>query len=94
MIAQRGLIASLPLYGLIVAVAVAGGLGIALKIQSGRLETAKAELELCKSQYNQALASIQRQNEAVEALAKASAQAKARSERALKAATQALRVSR
>ena len=73
-----------------VALLVIGGL---LVVQTKRLETAKVELSDCKTKYKQALASIQHQNEAVEALARAGAQATARSEVALKAANASLRAS-
>ena len=75
---QCGFLSGIALYGLIGAVAVAGGLGIALKIQSSRLDTAKAELALCAMQYKQALESIQKQNEGVKALKEASEQARDR----------------
>ena len=91
---QRGfLLAGPALYAAVAAGVVIVGLSVALKVQSARLDTAKAELALCTSQYNQALASIQRQNEAVKAQVKARTQAKAKSEAALKAATQALKAS-
>ena len=78
------------LLGAGIAFAVIAGL---LVIQTKRLETAKVELSTCKDHYNQALASIQKQNESVEVGVKAGAQAKAASEAALKAANASLKAS-
>ncbi len=68
---QRGF---LPLtgYAALAALVVIGGLVVAVKVQSSRLDAAKAELEACATRYETALASIKRQNEAVDALSEAS----------------------
>ena len=82
---QRGFM----LYGLVGAVAVAAGLGIALVVQNARLDAAHAELAGCKSAYETALASIEKQNQAVkdhqEATKKATERARIASEKAAKA---------
>ena len=67
--ADRGFIA-IPLagYAAIAAGAVILSLGIALKVQSARLDAAKAETEACKTRYAETLDLVRKQNKAVEAL--------------------------
>ena len=48
---ERGFISGIALYGVIAAVAVAGALGIALKIQSTRLEASQANLARVEAEY-------------------------------------------
>jgi len=48
---ERGFIATPALYGLIGAIAVAGALGIALTIQSSRLDAVKANLARVEAEY-------------------------------------------
>ena len=80
---QRGFLLAGPvLYGAIAAGALVVGLSVALKVQSSRLDAAKAELSLCTSLYNQALASIQHQNQAVRELERASKAAQERAQEA------------
>ena len=81
---QRGFM----LYGLVGAVAVAAGLGIALVVQNARLDAAHAELAGCKSAYEQTLKLVEKQNQAVkahqEATKKATERARIASEKAAK----------
>jgi Tfp pilus assembly protein PilE len=82
---QRGFM----LYGLAVAVMVAGALGVALVVQSARLDSAKARLDSCRADYEIAMKSIEKQNKAVSDLQEAAKKAKERariaSEKAAKA---------
>ncbi len=62
------------------------GLGLALKVQSARLEAAQAELSACKIRYSEVLGQISRQNQAIEGWQKAEAEARERAAKAAKAA--------
>lgn len=74
---QRGIFLSGPaLYAAIAAGVLVVGLSVALKIQSSRLEAAKAELALCSDRYQAALGQIQRQNQAIKGLEQASEKAR------------------
>lgn len=67
---------------LLIAGIAAGLLAVGIAIQTKRLESAKAELALCADRYKQALASIQKQNEAVETWQKSLKEAKERAQAA------------
>ncbi len=72
---------------LLVAASVAfAAMSIALKVQTSRLSAAKADLQACETRYGEALASIDRQNKAVESLAKAAAERQKQAKAALAAA--------
>ena len=59
--AQRGFM----MYAALGAVLVIAALGIALKVQTARLNSAKADLEACTTRYGEALRQIDRQNAGV-----------------------------
>ena len=71
---------SRPVAGVLVALAVILGLFLALKVQSARLDAAKADLEACTTRYAETLKSVEKANSAVKDLQKES------EERAKKAA--------
>ena len=76
---QNGFIPGLPtlsLYGAIAGIAIAAALGVALKIQGSKLATVKAELALCALQHKQALAAIEKQNQAIVELEEAALKAR------------------
>jgi ABC-type nitrate/sulfonate/bicarbonate transport system substrate-binding protein len=80
---QRGFLLAGPmLWAAVAAGTLILGLTVALKVQSARLDAAKAHLEACETRYGEALEAIRKQNEAVKELEKASKEA---TERALKA---------
>ena len=87
---QRGFI----LYGLLAALVVAGGLGIALKVQSSRLAAAQESLAACRDTNAVLNGQIVRQNAAVEAWEKAAEQAKERARKAVIAANERLEASK
>ena len=64
---MRGFI-SLPLAGALAAGAVILALGLALKVQSARLDASQADLEACTTRYKETLILVDRQNKAVESL--------------------------
>lgn len=70
-----------PLWAITGALAVAGG--VATYVQGVRLDAAKAELAVCSAAYNQALASIAKQNKGVKYLQEASQKAQERAKAAL-----------
>ena len=75
---QRGFLMTLPLYGLVAALVLAGGLAVALKIQSARLSAAQESLAACRATNAVLNDQIARQNEAVRGLeAEAAKRAKA-----------------
>lgn len=59
---------TLQMAAILAAGAVILTLGIALKVQSARLDAKAAELEACQSRYAEALKSIEKQNSAVKQL--------------------------
>lgn len=75
---ERGFIlqGQLLLYGGIAIGVLVLGLLAALKIQTSRLEAEQAKLAACAAQYQQALASIARQNQAVLDMEKAGQEAR------------------
>ena len=81
---QRGFLLAGPvlLYSAIAAGALIVGLSVALKVQSARLDAAKANLEACETRYGEALEIIRKQNEGVKALKDASEQAHRRAQAA------------
>lgn len=85
---KQGGFVTLPLMGWLAVAAGAAilALSVALKVQSSRLDAAKADLEACATRYETALASIRKQNEAVTALSEASAKRQKQAAIALKQA--------
>ena len=75
------------LIGAIAAGVVIAGLGLALKVQSARLDSTKADLEACSTRYQSALDSISKQNAAIDSLL-------AKAEKKRKDSEQALAVAR
>lgn len=63
---QRGF----TLYAIFGLLIVVGLMGVALKVQSSRLESAKADLHVCETRYAETLKLVRKQNEAVETLKK------------------------
>lgn len=64
---RRGFI-SFQLAGALAAGAVIIGLGLALKVQSARLDAAQADLAACMTRYQETLILVKKQNDAVTAL--------------------------
>ena len=85
---QRGFIMTLPLYGLIGTVALAGVLGIALKIQSSRLAAAQESLAACRHTNAVLNGQIARQNAAVKALEQEAQERARKAQAALEVARQ------
>ena len=82
------------IYGLLAALVVAGGLGIALKVQSSRLAAAQESLAACRDTNAVLNGQIARQNAAVAAWEQTAAQAKDRAAKALQAASKRLEASK
>lgn len=64
---MRGFL-TLQMAAILAAGAVILGLGLALKIQSARLDAKEAELSACVTRYQETLILVKKQNEAVNAL--------------------------
>ena len=64
---QRGFL-SIPIVAALAAGAVILALGLALKIQSARLDAKEAELEACTTRYAETRRLVEKQNKAVSAL--------------------------
>ena len=79
---QRGFI----IYGLLAALVVAGGLGIALKVQSSRLAAAQESLAACRDTNAVLNGQIVRQNAAVKALEQEAQERARKAQAALEAA--------
>ena len=79
---ERGFI----VYGLLAALVLAGGLGIALKVQSSRLAAAQESLAACRDTNAVLNGQIARQNEAVKSLEKAAEDRQKRAQDALEVA--------
>ena len=80
-----GFIAMTPiLWGALGAAVLIGGLGVALKVQSARLETAKAEILTCKQAVAQLSSALTKQNDAIKELKKAQNEAEERTRAVLK----------
>jgi len=67
----RGFV-SLPVAGVLVALAVIVGLFLALRVQSARLDAKSAELEACTTRYAETLKSVEKSNQSVKDLQKES----------------------
>lgn len=83
---QTGFVLTLPLYGMIGAMVVAGGLAVALAINGAKLDTARARLATCEERNATLNGQIARQNEAVELLEKEAEDRQKRAQAALEAA--------
>jgi len=67
---QRGFLGfGLAGYAAIASAVVIGGLLLALKVQSSRLESAQAELEACATRYAETLKLVEKSNKAVSEMA-------------------------
>lgn len=62
--------AGFTLYAIFGLLIVVGLMGVALKVQSSRLESAKADLHVCETRYAETLKLVAKQNQAVENLKK------------------------
>lgn len=73
------------LWGALGALAIIAGLGLALKVQSARLDASQAAEKACTIRYEDALGTIGRQNKAFADLKEAQDKAQAESKRRLAA---------